>query len=115
GAKVAILGRRVEKAEAVVAQIQDVGGEALAAPADVMVHTELAEARDAVLAKWGRIDILINGAGGTTPQATVPTDKNIFDMALEPMREVIDLNLIGTLLPSQIIGSALAQQRQGCI
>ncbi len=115
GAKVAILGRRAEKAEAVVAQIREAGGEAMATPADVMARPELERARDAVVKQWGKIDILVNAAGGTTPQATVPPDKTIFDMPLEPMREVIDLNLIGTLLPSQVIGAALAQQKQGCI
>jgi NAD(P)-dependent dehydrogenase (short-subunit alcohol dehydrogenase family) len=115
GAKVAILGRRAEKGETVAAQIRGAGGEALVTPADVMVHEELEQALETVLAQWGRIDILINAAGGTTPQATVPLDKTIFDMDLQPMREVIDLNLIGTLLPSQVFGAAMAEQRQGCI
>lgn len=115
GAKVAVLGRRADKAEAVVAQIRSAGGEAMAAPADVMSRETLERARDAVMAEWGKIDILVNAAGGTTPQATIPPDKTIFDMPLEPMREVIDLNLIGTLLPSQIFGAAMAQRREGCI
>ncbi len=115
GAKVAILGRRAEKGEEVATQIRAAGGEALVTPADVMVRHELEQARETVLKQWGRIDILINGAGGTTPQATVPPDKNIFDMPLEPMQRVIDLNLIGTLLPSQVFGETLAKQREGCI
>jgi NAD(P)-dependent dehydrogenase (short-subunit alcohol dehydrogenase family) len=115
GAKVAILGRRAEKGEAVAAQIREAGGEALVTPADVMAREELTRAREAVVKEWGRIDILINAAGGTTPQATVPPDKTIFDMELDPMRYVIDLNLIGTLLPSQVFGETLASQREGCI
>src|SRR5215510_13946680 len=60
GAKVAILGRRSEKAEAVVTQIREAGGEAMATPADVMSREELEKARDAVVSQWGKIDILVN-------------------------------------------------------
>ncbi len=115
GAKVAILGRRRDKAEQVVQQIADLGGVALAAPADVMDKPQLEIARDQVVGAWGGIDILVNAAGGTTPAATVAPDQTIFDMALDPMREVIELNLIGTLLPSQVFGAVMAQQKQGCI
>lgn len=115
GAKVAILGRRRDKADAAVEQIRQVGGRAIATPADVLDKAQLEAARDAVLAEWGRIDILINAAGGTTAEATVSPDKTIFDMPLDPMRYVIDLNLIGTLLPSQVFGEVMAKAGQGCI
>ena len=115
GVKVAILGRRREKAEQVAQEIVAAGGQALATPADVLDKAQLQAARDQVIAAWGRIDILVNAAGGTTPEATVAPDKTIFDMALEPMKYVIDLNLIGTLLPSQVFGEAMARQKQGCI
>lgn len=115
GAKVVILGRRQEKAEAAVQEIRAAGGEAMPAPADVMDKAQLEAVRDDVLKAWGRIDILLNAAGGTTAQATIPPDKSIFDMALDPMRHVIDLNLIGTLLPSQVFGEVLAKQREGSI
>jgi NAD(P)-dependent dehydrogenase (short-subunit alcohol dehydrogenase family) len=115
GAKVVIVGRRREKAEEVAQEIQQSGGQAVAVPADVMDKTQLESARDEVLAKWGTIDILINAAGGTTPDATVPIDKSIFDMSLDAMRYVIDLNLIGTLIPSQVFGEVMAQKHTGCI
>jgi NAD(P)-dependent dehydrogenase (short-subunit alcohol dehydrogenase family) len=115
GAKVVIVGRRREKAEEVALEIQQSGGQAVAVPADVMDKTQLESARDEVLAKWGAIDILINAAGGTTPDATVPIDKSIFDMSLDAMRYVIDLNLIGTLIPSQVFGEVMAQKHTGCI
>ena len=115
GAKVAIVGRRSEKAEAAAQEIRDAGGQASAAPGDVMDKAQLERVRDAVLTEWGKIDILVNAAGGTTPQATIPPDKSIFDMPLDPMRTVIDLNLIGTLLPSQVIGEVLARQGEGVI
>ena len=115
GAKVAIVGRRREKAEEAVREIREAGGTAFGALGDVMDKSEMERVRDAVLSEWGRIDILLNGAGGTTPGATIPPDKSIFDIAMEPMREVIDLNLIGSLLPSQVIGEVLARQGDGCI
>lgn len=115
GANVAIVGRRRDKAEAAAQEIISGGGTAIATPADVMDKAQLETVRDNVLTEWGRIDILLNAAGGTTPEATIPPDKSIFDMALDPMRHVIDLNLIGTLLPSQVFGEVLARQAEGSI
>lgn len=115
GAKVVILGRRRDKAEAAAAQITQAGGQALVVAADVMDKSQLEQARDAILNHWGRIDILVNAAGGTTPAATIPPDKSIFDMPLEPMQQVINLNLIGTLLPCQVFGAVMAEQGAGSI
>lgn len=115
GAKVAILGRRAEIAEQVAGEIVASGGEAIATPADVMDTAELEAARDTVLDKWGRLDILINCAGGTTKEATIPVDKTYFDMDFEAMKYVIDLNLLGTMIPSQVFGAAMAQQKRGCV
>lgn len=115
GAKVAILGRRREKADEMVKQIRSFGGQALATPADVLEKEQLERARDLILVEWGKIDILVNAAGGTTPEATVSPDRTIFDMPLDAMRYVIGLNLIGTLLPSQVFGQVMAQAGQGCI
>lgn len=115
GAKVAIVGRRREKAEEAVSEIVNSGGQAFAAPADVMDKPQLEAIRDDILTEWGRIDILVNAAGGTTAAATISPGKTIFDMPLDPMREVIDLNLIGTVLPSQVIGEVLARQGAGSI
>jgi NAD(P)-dependent dehydrogenase (short-subunit alcohol dehydrogenase family) len=115
GARVAILGRRLEKAEAAVRQIAEAGGQALALPADVMDRSQLEAAREKLLATWGRLDILVNAAGGTTPEATISPDKTFFDMKIDPTRYVIDLNLIGTLLPSHVFGEVMARQKQGSI
>jgi NAD(P)-dependent dehydrogenase (short-subunit alcohol dehydrogenase family) len=115
GAKVGILGRRKEQAEAVVGDIKAAGGEAIALPGDVLQKDQLQAVRDTVIAQWGRIDILINAAGGNTPDAVVPPDKTVFDMPLEALRFVLDLNLVGTLLPSQVFGEVMAEQKAGCI
>jgi NAD(P)-dependent dehydrogenase (short-subunit alcohol dehydrogenase family) len=115
GAKVVVLGRREGRAEALAAEITKTGGDALAAPADVLDRSQLETAHQTVLDRWGRIDILVNAAGGTTPEASVPVDKTIFDMPLDAMRDVIDLNLIGTLLPCLVFGLKMAEQGAGCI
>ncbi|MGI8913911.1 MAG: SDR family oxidoreductase [Chloroflexota bacterium] len=108
GARVAIMGRREAQAEAVAAEIHDAGGQALALPADVLQKGELEAARDALLRRWGRIDILVNAAGGNMPGATVVGDNTIFNLNEDAFRQVFDLNLLGTLLPSQVFGAAMA-------
>ena len=115
GARVGVLGRRAAQAEAVAGQIAEAGGEALALPADVLNRGQLEAAGAAVLERWGRIDILVNGAGGNVPAATLPPGQRFFDMPSEGFDQVLQLNLHGTLLPSQVFGAAMAQGGRGCI
>jgi len=115
GAKIGILGRRVERAAEVVEAIQANGGEAMAIPADALDPTALANARDAVLQQWGRIDILINAAGGNSPDATVFGDVTFFNLKREAVQKMLDLNLIGTILPSQVFGEVMAKAGKGSI
>lgn len=120
GARVGILGRRQERAEAVVAEIERAGGQALALPADVLEQAQLEAARAAVLERWGRIDILVNAAGGNVPAATLSADRRFWDLPREAFAQVFELNLLGTLLPSQIFGAAMIQPQsdqtaRGCI
>ena len=115
GAKVAILGRRGGKAGEVVAAIQANGGEAMPAAADVLDRAQLESARDAVLQQWGRIDILINAAGGNSPDATVFGDVTFFNLKREAITKMLDLNLIGTVLPSQVFGETMAKAGSGSI
>ena len=107
GARVGVLGRRKERAEEVAAEVGNRGGEALALPADVLNGEQLEDARDAVLERWGRVDILDNVAGGNVPAATVGEDATFFGLPEEPLREVFDLNLLGTVLPSQVFGEPM--------
>jgi NAD(P)-dependent dehydrogenase (short-subunit alcohol dehydrogenase family) len=115
GAKVGVLGRRREQAEAVVALIESEGGAGLALPADVLDREQLEVARDAVVEQWGRLDVLVNAAGGNMPAATLAPGSSFFDLPVEGMEPVIALNLQGTLLPSQVFGEALARNGRGCI
>ena len=113
GARVGVLGRREARDNAVVAELDASGGEALALPADVLDREGLAGARDAALERWGRIDILVNAAGGNVPAATLGDDATIFDLPKDAFQQVFDLNLLGTLLPSQVFGAAMAQPQSG--
>jgi NAD(P)-dependent dehydrogenase (short-subunit alcohol dehydrogenase family) len=115
GARVGVLGRRRGPAEAVVNAIEAEGGQALALSADVLDRKGLAAARDEVLARWERIDILVNAAGGNLPAATLPPGHSFFKLPVEGLQPVIDLNLGGTLLPSQVFGAVMAQAGRGCI
>jgi NAD(P)-dependent dehydrogenase (short-subunit alcohol dehydrogenase family) len=118
GARVAVLGRREEKARRVAEEIEETGGEALAITADVLERDQLEEARDVLLDRYGRIDILVNAAGGNVPQATLGNDTTIFELPETALRQVMDLNLLGTLLPCQVFGAAMVEGRgepEGCI
>ncbi|GIK75516.1 MAG: dioxygenase [Chloroflexota bacterium] len=115
GAKVAVLGRRREQAQARVDAIIAAGGDALALPADVLDRSQLEAARATLLETWGRLDILVNAAGGNLPSATLPPGESFFNLPVEGMEPVIALNLHGTLLPSQVFGAELARAGRGCI
>ena len=115
GATVAILGRRAAVAEEVVGAIKTAGQQALALPADVLDKTSLLAARARVMADCGRIDVLINCAGGNKPAATVVGDLTFFNMAQAAFEQVVALNLTGTLLPCQVFGQVMAERGSGAI
>jgi len=115
GARVAILGRRAERAQEVAEAIRAAGGAAEATPADVLDPAELERVRDNLLAHHGRIDVLVNAAGGNRPDAIVPESGTFFDLTPTALRDVLELNLMGTLLPCQVFGAALARQGSGAI
>ena len=115
GARLGILGRRAALAADRVSAIEAAGGEAIPLAADVLKRDQLDSACQAVLDRWGRIDILINGAGGNAADGMVAVDGSFFDLSQDGMQRVIDLNLMGTLLPSQVFGNVMARQRTGCI
>jgi NAD(P)-dependent dehydrogenase (short-subunit alcohol dehydrogenase family) len=115
GARVGVLGRRREQAEAAARAIEAQGGRALALVADALDRAQLEAARDAVIQHWDRVDILVNAAGGNMPAATLAPGRSFFDLPVEGMEPVIALNLHGTLLPSQVFGEAMARNGRGCI
>ncbi|MCQ2375443.1 MAG: SDR family oxidoreductase [Salinivirgaceae bacterium] len=116
GAKVAVLGRHKENTEAKVAELQALGkGEVMAVVSDVLDVEKLRATREELIAKWGKIDILVNCAGGNVPGATIPDDKSVFDMKIEDFEKVTTINMNGTVYPSIIFGEAMAKQGSGSI
>jgi NAD(P)-dependent dehydrogenase (short-subunit alcohol dehydrogenase family) len=115
GVKVAVLDLFEEAAKEVAAGIVAQGGEAIAVKCDVLDKAIVETACDAVLAQWGCVDILINGAGGNKKQATTSADLSFFDLPVDAVQWVFNLNFMGTLLPSQVFGKVMAEQGDGCI
>lgn len=122
GANVAILARTVEKGEALLTemraelQVELSGpGRAIIVAGDVLKSETLQEATRTVLDEFGRIDCLINGAGGNSPQATTRPDLSFFNLPEEALRYVFDLNMLGTILPSQVFGRQMAEAGEGVI
>lgn len=106
GAAVGVLGRSPERAEAFAAELCRDGADAAALVADVLDEAQLRSARDAVLERWGRIDVLVNAAGGNSPAATVG-EGSFFELPAEALDDVVRLNLDGTLLPVRVFGEAM--------
>ena len=115
GVRVAVLDILEETAQRVANDIVEAGGKAIALRCDVLDKTSLEAARDAALSRFGRVDILINGAGGNKQQASTSSDLSFFDLPYEALRWVFDLNLLGTLLPSQVFGKSMVEQDGGSI
>ena len=117
GAKVAILGRTAEKGEAKAREIAAAtGGETIFLQADVLDKPALERACAKLTAEWGAADILLNAAGGNQAGATIAPDRTIFDLDTAAMRGVVDLNFMGTVLPTLVFGKAMADAgRKGSI
>jgi NAD(P)-dependent dehydrogenase (short-subunit alcohol dehydrogenase family) len=115
GAKVIVLGRRKDAADALANELISGGGEALGVSADVLDRQRLIEARKIILDNFGSIDILVNGAGGNVAGAVIPPDKTFLDLKLEDFEKVVNLNLTGTVLPSMIFGEAIVARKKGSI
>lgn len=112
---VVILGRNEATANERADAINKNGGKALAVVADVLNQDDLVAAKGEILKAFGRIDGLVNGAGGNMPQGVLQPDEDIFKMNLDGMKQVMDLNLWGTLLPTQVFGEAIAKTGKGSI
>jgi NAD(P)-dependent dehydrogenase (short-subunit alcohol dehydrogenase family) len=114
GARVALLGRRRDVAMKKVEELRGRGAEAMALVADVLDAGQLRAARDELIAAWGQVDILVNGAGGNVQRARTDTT-SVFEMPLDAFDEVVRLNLHGTVLPTIAFGEAMAARKRGAI
>jgi NAD(P)-dependent dehydrogenase (short-subunit alcohol dehydrogenase family) len=114
GARIAVLGRRREQAEASTEQLRSRGADAITLVADVNEVGQLREARNELLEQWGRVDILVNAAGGNVQRARSDAT-SVFDVPLDAIEEVMRLNLHGSLIPSLVFGESMATQKTGSI
>src|SRR3989441_2246833 len=115
GVRVAILSLHASSSAKVVQAIQAENGEAIGIACDVLQRTDLEHACTEVLKTFGPIDILINAAGGNSPQATTSADASFFDLDVRAIESVLDLNFTGTLQSCQVFGRHMAERGQGCI
>lgn len=114
-ARLVLIGRNKEVAEQRAADIIRQGGEALTVVADVLDESQLKRSLDIILSRYGRIDGLINGAGGNIKEAVIEPGEDLFSMNMDAMKKVFDLNLFGSILPVQIFGPAMLQSGGGSI
>lgn len=116
GAAVVVVGHsRMERAQQVVETITAAGGTAIPFQADVTHREDVQRLADATLDRFGRVDILVNGAGGTSKEAITSPDRPFFDLPEEAVQWVFQLNFMGTFLACQTIGRYMAAQGKGCI
>ena len=125
GAKVALIGRRIEPLQQLAAEITALGGMARGYSADVLQKDQLESVHDQILADFGPCDILINGAGGNNAKATTTQeyyqpdqlkagDLSFFDLEQAGISSVFDLNLLGTILATQVFAREMAN-RSGAV
>ena len=114
GCKVAILGRTQAKVGQMVDRIKGRGAKDRRT-ANVLDEEGIKAARDQVMAAFGRVDILVNGAGGNKAEAITTKDQTFFDLDLQALKDILDLNLLGTLIPTRIFGAEMAKQGSGAV
>ena len=115
GAKVVVLARNKENGDKLVTGIKAKGFEALFLQSNVNDKAILEQNAQDIVAKYGRIDVLINAAGGNMSGATIGPDKTIFDLDVDAFKTVVDLNLFGTVIPTMVFSKVMTEQKQGNI
>ena len=115
GAKVVILGRKEEIGQEIVADIKAAGGQCEFLKIDVMNQEVVQQNCDYIVEKYGRIDTLLNAAGGNMKGATIAPDQNFFDLEASQFQTVLNLNLTGTVIPTQVFLKPMVAQGKGSI
>ena len=115
GARTALLDLSEDSAVRIAKSIRGKGGETMALKCDVLERKSLEVCREKVLEQFGKIDCLVNGAGGNRAEATTSDELSFFDIPTDIHRQVLDLNFTGTLLPCQVFGREIANQKKGSI
>jgi NAD(P)-dependent dehydrogenase (short-subunit alcohol dehydrogenase family) len=114
-AKVVIVGRNEKAGNSRVSEINNNGGNAIFIAADVLDEAQLINAREKIISIYGRIDGLVNAAGGNIPVGVLPPERDVFDLNIEGVKTAMDLNVWGTIIPVQIFGPEIAKSGSGSI
>lgn len=115
GAKVIIIGAHQERVDKALVRLKTISDSVWGVACNVLDMDSLQAVKDKILAQWGRIDILVNAAGGNIPGGTLTVDQNIFDMKVADLNKVVDLNLYGSVYPCLVFGEIMAKQQSGSI
>ena len=115
GANVALLDRNLDPAQGLLERLGPLACQVAVVGGDVLDVNSLRQAAEVILRRFGKIDALINAAGGNKPQATTAPDRSFFDLPIDALRWVFDLNILGTMLPSQVLGKLMAERGEGVI
>lgn len=114
-AKVVIISRSGHTVAEKLEELKEIGENVLGFSCDVLKEESLIAVKNEIIAKWGKIDGLINAAGGNMPGATIGPDKNFFDLQMEDFRKVSELNLDGTVLPTMVFGKEIVANGKGSV
>ena len=115
GARVALLSRNPDNLQSAKEELDGDKGSVILLRGDVTDQTSLRSAAEELRSQWGRLDILVNAAGGNRPGATISPDQTFFDLSIEDFAGVSKLNLDGTVIPSLIFGKMITENGSGCI
>jgi NAD(P)-dependent dehydrogenase (short-subunit alcohol dehydrogenase family) len=115
GANVALLDLNLAPAERLLKRMGAGANQVLAVEGNVLDVGSLRQATQAILDKFGAVDCLVNAAGGNKPQATTSPNLSFFDLPVDALRWVFDLNILGTMLPCQVFGKLMAEKGKGTI
>lgn len=115
GAKVVIMGRRQDEGDKLVGEITTAGGDAMFLTTNVLDKDTLEQNLNDILVRYGKVDALLNAAGGNMPGATIAPDQTFFDVKIEQFEKVLGVNLVGTVLPSQVFLKAMVEAGKGAI
>ena len=115
GGTVIVMGRNETVANEHAEKVKEAGGNAMAVIADVLCEEDMLAARDKILQEFGKIDGLVNAAGGNVPEGVLQNGHDVFDLNIDGMKKAMELNVWGTLLPSQVFGAVMAKQGNGSI
>lgn len=115
GAKVVLLGRRKDVGDALITDILALGGEAVFYYCDVMDVSSVEAVSEKVMQRYGRVDALLNAAGGNMPGATITPTGTLFDVQVEEFQKVLNVNLTGTVIPTQVFLRPMVEAGRGAI